>query len=676
VGAAFVLAWTAVVFACYWPAFRVDSSAVVAAFAARGLTLHAVDVAAAWGTAGRAALTAAAILLAIRGAGCAVARVARATGPAWLAAIPLGLGVVGALGLGLGLLGLLQPPLLVAAVVALAAAGGVPRDLALFPAGTPRWAVGLAGLVALAALPGALVPEVTYDALAYHLGAPGLFLGLHRIVRLDHMMFTDFPLAVQMSYLFALASGGGDLAAKLLSFAFGLGTIGVAAHLGARLGGKTAAGWAAVCMASTPMLATQMAKANVDLGVALPAAAGAWWLLGRRASGAVVVAGLLLGCAAAAKLTGGYAVVAGAAVLLLADRSFPARRPSRAASVSLLLAAAAVPLAPWLAKTWLATGNPVYPFAWAWFGGLGWSAANAAAYAKDMSEANSFNLQYPDVWSRLAAPWRMIMHDRGSAAAFGPVALALLPAFLWFRAPAHRAAARLGLFAAAGWLCWAVSARDPRFVLPLWPAVCALAGVSCNELPGRAGTAVRWAVAAAALATVPFVASEIGKTLNPGAVLWGAVPRDAYAEFLLPPSRVYVPTLRVAGAAAGRDSLLVVGDVKAPFVRARAWYASMFDTPPLEAWVTESGSASRLSVRFRQHRISCVFFHQGGAAYLKGKFGPYTWTLRDRAVLRAFWERRLEPVREVRPDGALLGVYRVVPPRPRARPLPMPGDTP
>ena len=81
-GGAFVLGWTAVVFACYWPAFRVDPAAVVAAFGARGLTLHAVDIAAAWMTAGRAALTAGLILLAIRGAGGVVARIVRAGGPA------------------------------------------------------------------------------------------------------------------------------------------------------------------------------------------------------------------------------------------------------------------------------------------------------------------------------------------------------------------------------------------------------------------------------------------------------------------------------------------------------------------------------------------------------------------------------------------------------------------
>ena len=694
-GPAFVLAWTACVFACYWPAFRIDPAAAVSAFSARGLPLNAPDVVAAWGSAGRAAVTAAFILLAIRGAGRQVARVAGARAPAWLAAIPLGVGAFGAIGLGLGLAGLLQPPLLVCAVLILAVSGGVPRDLALLPAGTPRWAAGLVVLVALAALPGALVPEVTYDALAYHLGAPELFLRLHRIVRLDHMMFTDFPLAVQMSYLAVLACGGADVGAKLLSFAFGLGTIGVAAHLGARLAGRAGGGWAAVCMAACPMLATQMTKANVDLGAALPAAAAAWWLLGRRGSGAAVTAGLLAGCASAAKLTGGYAVVAGAAVLLLADRSARMSRPSRAASMCLFLAAGAIPLVPWLVKGWLLTGNPVYPLAHAMLGGLGWTAVNAAAYAKDMTEANSFNIQYPDLVSRVAAPWRMIMHDRGSGAAFGPFALALLPAFVWLRAPAHsrrgwragegdglvggispEAAARLGIFAAAGWLCWFVTARDPRFFLPEWPAVCALAGAAAGGIETRAGTAIRWAVAAGALATVPFVASETGRTLAPGAVVWGAVPRDAYAEFLLAPPRVYVPVLRAAGATSGERALLVVGDVKAPFVRVRTWYASMFDTPPLEAWVTESRSVTRLAIKFRQHRIGAVFFHQGGAAYLKEKFGPYVWTLRDRAVLRGWWERRLLPVREVKAGGALLGVYRVVGPGTRPRFLPLPGEAP
>jgi len=668
-----ILAWVAVVFAAYVPAFRVHPSDVLRAFSSQGLPVEPAGAARAWFGFFQAALVAAAVLLAVRGAGRPATRLIGVRGSAWLGAIPAGLGLAGALVLGLGLVGTLFPPVLWVVAAALIASGGFPSAMALFPEGTPRLAVALAALVAVAALPGALAPEVTYDALAYHLGAPELFLRLHRIVRCDHMMFTDFPLAIQMSYLLGLALGGGDGAAKLVHFALGIGSVGAAAFLGGRLGGRTAAGWAAACFAATPMLATQMTKANADLGVVLPAAAGAWWLAGPRRGSSLAMAGLLFGCAAASKLTGGYALCAGLAVAVaLGTRA----KPTRVSAAAILVAAAAVPLVPWLAKAWLAAGNPVHPFLSRWLGGVGWTAANAAAWAKDMTEANSFNIQYPNALARLAAPWSCVMHDRGSAAALGPFALALLPAFLWVAPPARRAAARLGIFAAACWLCWFASARDPRFLLPAWPAACALAGCVAGELEGRAGTAVRWAVALGAAVTVPFVAAEVGRGPNPGPVLWGAVPREAYADYLLAPPRVYVPLMRVAGAAADGGTLLVVGDVKAPFVRVRAWYPSMFDTPHLEAWVAESASPERLAVRFRQHRVRSVFFHQGGSSYLREKFGPFTWTLRDRAVLRAFWERRLEPVRETRDSGWLLGVYRVGAPSAARRSLPIPGDAP
>ena len=439
--------WGVFVLANMLPPAMFPPGQAAGAFGMQGLPLAPGDALRALGTHLGHALIACWVLLAIHGAGSVVRRVMR-LGNDWLmASLPLGLVILPAAGLGLGLAGLACPAVLWASSGFLVAVGcanwvsgavraqasvGIRR--ASLAGGGANWVsgaggkavgakdgVGFAGrrpsrvrvfpdgvglpvkllvvAVAVAALPGALAPEVTYDAVAYHTGAPALFLKLHKIVRLDGMFFTDMPLGLQMAYMFCAGIGKAtDLTAgpaKFLHFALGLAAVLAAGRLGGRLGGARgerssrairsgslgegsspcasfagarAAAWAMVFTAATPHLAVQMMKANVDLGVMFLSVAGAYRLIGVPGAAGALAAGACLGASASMKLTGGYGVCAGAAVLVARPRL-----------LAVFLVGAAAPLGPWLAKSWLLCGNPVYPFLFQLLGGTGWTAENAAA---------------------------------------------------------------------------------------------------------------------------------------------------------------------------------------------------------------------------------------------------------------------------------------------------------
>jgi hypothetical protein len=300
-----------------------------------------------------------------------------------------------------------------------------------------------------------------------------------------------------------------------------------------------------------------------------------------------------------------------------------------------------------------------------------------------MTGPTSFNLQYHSIAGRLAGPWAMIMHDRGGEAALGPFLLFLLPAFLIRRRDAAmRSASLVGVFTGAYWLLWFLTARDPRFFLPAWPAACALAAAAaCGAFTGMLGTCARLACVISA-AFAPFYAASLTyRILNPGPVVWGAVPGDAYADRLIPPPGRYAPLARAANLALdARERVLVVGDVKGALLKPWPVYPSMFDTPHLAAWVREADSSRRLMVKFRQHGVRAVFYNPGGAIYLRSHFGHFRYTDAQRRILLGFWERCLEPVHELREGSDLLmGLYRVrarpVPSRSRARGSLLPGDS-
>jgi hypothetical protein len=138
---------------------------------------------------------------------------------------------------------------------------------------------------------------------------------------------------------------------------------------------------------------------------------------------------------------------------------------------------------------------------------------------------------------------------------------------------------------------------------------------------------------------------------------------------------LFVPMARSATDLVPGGRILVVGDVKAAHIHARALYQSMFDTPCLTEAVRRSASREQLLKWFRQNRISGVLFNPGGAGYLRSQFGHYRWSARERRVLSSFWGSGLSPVRESREGGKLvMGLYRVGCPSSPGPALPVPGE--
>ncbi len=654
--------WTALVLCLYLGPVRFDPARVLAGWSTQGLGIGP-GLPAALGGHLRAGLAATVVLVTIVWGGKTTGRV-WGTGTTRLAGFGLGLMTLGAAGLGLGLAGLIRggvPAGLAVAAALLAVIRGR-RWIAELPdriartigraSGGERFAAALALATALAALPAALAPEVTYDALAVHLGAPLEWLKAGKLVRLDRVMYADLPLLAPMLYLFALPLGG-DGAAKLVHF--GLGLVGIAAggRLAARIGcDRTTSGWAVAIMAATPFVATLMLRANADLGVLCLVAAAAQGVIAAPASRrSALLAGCLAGGAASMKLTGGYAVIAALAVAGMAGR----RKIVAGAAV---LAGACAALVPWLTRTWLATGNPVYPFLHGWLGGAGWTAENGAMLLQDIQGENYGNVVFDGPWASAATPWLVTAKDRLADAALGPFALILIPLLLLGGRPA-RGARRLAVFAAVFAGCWAATSRDPRFLLPVWPALAALAAASLGGLAGRTGAAVRAGLAGVMILTPPFIAERAGKSFNTGPVVWGAITRQRYAESIIPPAQRFVPlALQLNALNPGRRPVVVVANVKGAWIAGRALYQSMPDTPHLVAWVRGVSTVDRLAIRFRQAGAAFVFYDAGAVTYFMEQFGQYRLTARERAVLAGFWSSRLVPLRWFTEPPVML-VYRV-----------------
>ena len=322
-------------------------------------------------------------------------------------AMALGLGVLSTAMLALGVAGLLSGPV---AWALLAAGGGLgavrllraargqlgnvdsdsvagpgllARTLVLLPLCVPIVVV----LYAACLPPGLLWAGEArgYDVLEYHLQVPREYFDAGRILFLPHNVYASFPQGVETLYLLLMYLAGGPLAAAI-----------PAQLLHAALGGLTVAalllwtprGWPRVLVAlvagTTVWLAYLGSLAYVELGVLFFAAVAAGLLISekptlRTAFAAGICAGLAGGCKYTALV-----LVAGAlgSAWLIGMRGGP---KTRAVRLGLYGVGAILAFSPWLIRNAAFTGNPVYPFAYGWFGGRDWSAAQAEQWQRGHS---------------------------------------------------------------------------------------------------------------------------------------------------------------------------------------------------------------------------------------------------------------------------------------------------
>jgi len=445
------------------------------------------------------------------------------------AAVSIGLGY-GAWAYGvlaLGLTGLLSRPALVAFLVALAlwSRRDLPAVLRWLP---PRPAAGrgpsratwfIIGLIVVAALANliaALAPVTAADAMAYHLGAPRLWLEAHRITEIPWLWATYQPLNMEMLFLAGLGLQGDGLA-SLVAWLFGLlpvmGLVALSRHL------RSPAPWVAAGIYYLSVLvAKQSTEQMVDAGVAFFTLMAVHALLNALAEKDVrwfSVAGAFAGMAAGSKYLGAPIP----ALLLVAIVILQRRERWWTAALRFVLPAAALVL-PWLLRSFLQTGDPFYPFLTALQGHEGLRDALTGLtgrYGRGRGLVDA-----------VATPVRLIFLGKAFSGGeiLGPLFLSLMPFSMWHL---RRREVRLLWYVVVGYgTLWFLGSQQARFLLPVVPlaaALCAVGLRALEEVGGGLRLTARFILAGAlisgTLGTIVFDAPALP-------VVLGRQSRQAY----------------------------------------------------------------------------------------------------------------------------------------------------
>ncbi len=252
----------------------------------------------------------------------------------------------------------------------------------------------------------ALMPSVDWDGLAYHLALPKLYMQHHGFVFRPDIFHNLFPQFMEMLYSFGLLTPFGQ-AAKIIHFEFGVVSALAVFVLIRKISAH--ARWAMVGMLLFYMqyiVHMESGTSFIELGYTFFALLGMLTLMKVKQQPQEnlwpLLAIMFFGITAAIKWHGAVILALGwlaiVFTLVLYRPSFKWRqdwwRPMLMGVVGLL------PVVPYMVRNLTMAGNPVWPLAYHWFGGLNWD----AGLAKQLVYLHNTYAGWKHGWSGL---WRL-----------------------------------------------------------------------------------------------------------------------------------------------------------------------------------------------------------------------------------------------------------------------------
>jgi len=339
-------------------------------------------------------------------------------------------------------------------------------------------------LVLVACSVSCLSPNIAWDAAVYHLNAPKMYIQAHQLIYIPLNLCSNMPLNVEMLYTLAMLIQGSQLA-NLIHLSFCILILLSIYAFSVRYFNKQVGLLAAAIFLTNPVTIFEASIAYIDLALTfyyLLALYGFFLWRDSKKQGFIPLIAIFSGIAIGMKYTGVYGgFIIGIGIILqmwLIDKS----NFSKIFTNALLFAIVCLlPFVPWLIKSYIFTGNPVYPMLYDIFGGKDWNKEIGDAFGQLMH-----SLGMGHKWlDYLKLPWNITIYGNYGPKTFDnaitPLGLIFIPLLLFLKG-VHKVIPYLLAYLLTFLILWAVSSQQARFLLPILPLVSLISGYAIWEL--------------------------------------------------------------------------------------------------------------------------------------------------------------------------------------------------
>lgn len=422
-------------------------------------------------------------------------------------------------------------------------------------------------------------PPHQYDSLVYHLPLPEAYIRAGRLVAPEHLVYSHFPQNGEMLFTLALLLKS-DLLAQMLVWVCTAASVWWVFEAGKREAPLTAVlvGCGLLVTHSSVMVLSGTTYVEPIVMLWCTASVLSFYRWRGMSSGqagqrswlalSAMFCGLALGTKYYAGITAGVLGLTLAGRVLTAPRDL---RRARAFELLLFTGVTTTVFSPWLIKNALFVGNPVFPFLYRWFPAtaVGWTADTARDYFRMLTEYGHEGRFWSDL---VRLPLLLLSGSQrfgGGMDALGTtgweLSFWLLPVAIW-AGRGNRFLRGLLFYLACHLAAWFGTRVVLRFLVPVAPLLCLLAGVAAHALWLRLGRAGRVMLGAAVglltfqhLLLFGFMHALFGSL--PPAV--GLEDRDAFLSRKLD----YYPCARWAAAHLDKnDKILLVGEQRSYYL--------------------------------------------------------------------------------------------------------------
>jgi len=329
----------------------------------------------------------------------------------------------------------------------------------------------------------ALTPAIGWDAAVAHLNLPKIYLNAHKIGFVANNFSSNLPLNIQMLYILALVVKGPVLA-KLIHFTFAILILLMIKSFSQRYFSNQFGLLAMVIFFSNPVVIFEASSAYIDLGVSfysLLALYGFFCWLDSNNKKWLYLLAIFSGISLGTKYTAAFGIIILAIGMVIKLICLDRLNISGIfKNLGLFFIISALFFLPWAIKSYLFTGNPVYPMLSGIFGGV--DKDFIKGYDKFVYET-CLGRELRDY---LLLPWNLTVLANYGHKYFdnliNPFALIFIPLLVFLKKIDTKIIYLLG-YSLSFIFLWSFFAQQMRFLLPIIPIISFISAYTIYTLP-------------------------------------------------------------------------------------------------------------------------------------------------------------------------------------------------